>query len=29
MATDLAEVQKRLWDTADGLRPNSGRQAPE
>jgi hypothetical protein len=29
MATDLAEVQKRLWDAADELRANSGLQASE
>ena len=29
MATDLAEVQKKLWDAADELRANSGLQASE
>ena len=29
MATDLTQVQKRLWDAADELRANSGLQASE
>ena len=29
MATDLTQVQKKLWDTADELRANSGLQASE
>ena len=29
MATDLTEVQKKLWDAADELRANSGLQASE
>lgn len=29
MATDLVEVQKKLWETADELRANSGLQASE
>ena len=29
MATDLGEVQKKLWDAADELRANSGLQASE
>ncbi len=29
MATDLAQVQKKLWDAADELRANSGLQASE